>query len=57
MKINIQCVTLGPTRSFSVVGLCWFGNNPFTKSNRPSLVICYETGKLQIMRNENDDSE
>lgn len=53
MKINIQCVNLGP-RSMSVVGLSWF-NGP--SLNRPSLAICYENGKFQIMRNENDDCE
>lgn len=52
MKLDIQCVTLGPTRSISVVGMSWFNR---TQSLRPSLAICYETGKFQIMRNENDD--
>lgn len=53
MKLNIQCVTLGPTRSITVVGLSWF--NGMQSPNRPSLAILYETGKFQIMRNENDD--
>lgn len=53
MKLNIQCVTLGPSRSISVVGMSWF--NRIQLTNRPSLAICYETGKFQIMRNENDD--
>lgn len=53
MKLNIQCVPLGPTRSISVVGMSWFHR---TQSlGRPSLVIAYENGKIQIMRNENDD--
>lgn len=53
MKLNIQCVHLGPSRSLSVVGVCWFsGHGP---SNRPVLAICYENGKMQFMRNENDD--
>lgn len=55
MKINIQCVTLGPTRSISVVAIAWFNRIHYTY--RPSLAICYENGKFQIMRNENDDSE
>lgn len=54
MKLNIQCVNLGPTRSISVVGLNWF-NGP--SLNRPCLAICFENGKFQIMRNENDDCE
>lgn len=53
MKLNVQCVPLGPTRSISVVGMSWF--NRIQSVNRPSLAICYETGKFQIMRNENDD--
>lgn len=58
MKLNIQCVALGPTRSISVIGLSWFGGAAAAGtpiSGRPALVVCYETGKLQIMRNENDD--
>lgn len=53
MKLNIQCVPLGPTRSITVVGMSWFSR--MQSFNRPSLAICYETGKFQIMRNENDD--
>lgn len=53
MKLNIQCVPLGPTRSIAVVGMSWFHH--VQSPNRPSLAICYETGKFQIMRNENDD--
>lgn len=36
-----------------MVGMSWF--NRIQSFNRPSLAICYETGKFQIMRNENDD--
>lgn len=53
MKLNVQCVPLGPTRSITVVGMSWFSR--MQSFNRPSLAICYETGKFQIMRNENDD--
>lgn len=53
MKLNVQCVNLGPSRSVSVVGLTWF-NGPVTL-NRPTLAVCYENGKMQIMKNENDD--
>lgn len=53
MKINIQCVNLGPSRSISVVGLAWYSG--LTLPNRPVLAVCYETGKMQLMRNENDD--
>lgn len=55
MKLTIQCVHLGPSRSLSVVGVCWF--NGHAPANRPVLAICYENGKMQLMRNENDDGE
>ncbi|XP_063704292.1 WD repeat-containing protein 35 [Culicoides brevitarsis] len=53
MKLNIQCVNLGPSRSLSVVGLCWYHGK--ISQQRPTLAICYENGRLQLMRNENDD--
>lgn len=53
MKLNILCVTLSATRSISVVGLTWYHGQ--VTHTRPSLAICYENGKLQIMKNENDD--
>lgn len=53
MKLTVQCVTLGPTRSLSVIGVCWF--NGSAPPNRPVLAICYENGKMQFMCNENDD--
>lgn len=53
MKVNIQCVTLGPTRSISVVAMHW--SHALHSPYRPALAILYETGKFQIMRNENDD--
>lgn len=53
MKVNIQCVGLSAKKNLSVVGMHWYHGLP--GSNRPALVICYENGKLQIMRNENDD--
>lgn len=55
MKLGIQCVHLGPSRSLSVVGVCWF--NGQAPANRPVLAICYENGKMQFMRNENDDGK
>lgn len=55
MKLTVQCVHLGPSRSLSVVGVCWF--NGVSPANRPVLGICYENGKMQFMRNENDDGK
>lgn len=53
MKLNIQCVSLTPSRSICVVGLAWF--NGYIMGSRPVLAICYETGRMQIMKNENDE--
>lgn len=55
MKLSVQCVSLGPSKSISVVGLCWYAKS--ISPTRPVLAICYETGKMQIMRNESDDSK
>ncbi|XP_065368949.1 WD repeat-containing protein 35 [Calliphora vicina] len=54
MKLNIQCVGLNVNRHNSVTALSWFSGK--TSTNRPVLAICYETGKVQIMVDENDDA-
>lgn len=54
MKLNVQCVALSSKKNLTVVGLHWHHGG---SNHRPVLVICYENGKLQIMKNENDDSE
>ncbi|XP_069964881.1 WD repeat-containing protein 35 isoform X2 [Bactrocera oleae] len=54
MKLNIQCVSLSPNRNFKISALCWYSGR--APSNRPVLAICFETCKLQIMRNESDDA-
>ncbi|XP_023301844.2 WD repeat-containing protein 35 [Lucilia cuprina] len=54
MKLNIQCVALNVNRHNSVTALSWFsGKSP---PNRPVLAICYESGKVQIMIDENDEA-
>lgn len=52
-KLNIQCVQLTSSKSVTVVGLNWYSG--FVRSNQPALAICYETGKIQLMKNESDD--
>lgn len=52
-KLSIQCVQLSAAKSVSVVGLCWYSG--FVQGHRPALAICYETGKIQLMKNESDD--
>lgn len=53
MKLNIQCTHLNASRNITVVGMTWF--HGLIASYRPTLAICYENGKMQIMKNENDD--
>ncbi|XP_030387357.1 WD repeat-containing protein 35 [Scaptodrosophila lebanonensis] len=54
MKLNIQCVNLNASRSLRIAKISWFNGRAY--GNRPVLAICYENGKVQIMRDENDDS-
>lgn len=55
MKLNIQCVSLNVNRHNSVAALSWFSGK--TSTNRPVLAICYESGKVQIMVDENDEGK
>lgn len=52
-KLNIQCVQLSSMKSVTIIGLNWY--HGFTQGNRPVLAICYENGKIQLMKNEYDD--
>lgn len=41
-----------------VVGLTWYnGRNGYVDPDCPTLAICYDNGRMQIMRNESDDSK
>jgi WD repeat-containing protein 35 len=40
-------------RNIPVVGLNWYSG--YSQSNRPVLAICFENGKIQLMKNEYDD--
>lgn len=53
MKLNIQCVALSVNRHSSVAALSWYSAK--SPPNRPVLAICYESGKVQIMVDENDE--
>lgn len=58
MKLNIKCIALGSSagRIQRIASISWFSGTVNNRS-RPVLAICYENGKVQIMRNENDDSK
>ncbi|TDG53261.1 hypothetical protein AWZ03_000076 [Drosophila navojoa] len=57
MKLNIKCITLSSSagRIQRIASISWFSGTLNNRS-RPVLAICYENGKVQIMRNENDDN-
>jgi WD repeat-containing protein 35 len=56
--MNIQCLPSGAAGEAQVVVLDWYnGNHGYIEADCPTLVICYDIGRMQIMRNENDDSE
>lgn len=56
MKIEIHCLD-NPNIEIPVVCLDWYdGKNGYIHSLCPSLAICYENGRLQLMCNENDPS-
>ena len=41
-----------------MVGLTWYnGRNGYVDPDCPTLAICYDNGRMQIMRNESDDSK
>ncbi|KAL9918488.1 intraflagellar transport protein Oseg4 isoform 1-T1 [Glossina fuscipes fuscipes] len=54
IKLNIQCVNLSNHRQTRVSAICWFSGK--CSKNQPVLALCYETGKVQIMANESDES-
>lgn len=59
MKLNIQCVNLSSSssRGHRIASICWFSGRVPQSRKRPVLAICYENGRVQIMRNENDDGK
>ncbi|XP_030568402.1 WD repeat-containing protein 35 isoform X2 [Drosophila novamexicana] len=58
MKLIIKCITLGTAtgRVHRIGSISWFSGSLPSSRNQPVLAICYENGKVQIMRNENDDA-
>lgn len=56
-RLNIQCLgSMG--LGAMVVGLTWYnGRNGYVDPDCPTLAICYDNGRMQIMRNESDDSK
>ena len=56
-KLNIQCLT-NTSQVTQVVSLQWYdGKHGLPQPESPTLVICYDNGRLQMMVNESDESE
>lgn len=46
------------TGTVSIAGIHWYaGAEGYVEPDCPCLAICYDNGRCQIMRYENDDSE
>ena len=56
-KINIQCLS-NTSKNSQVVTLSWYdGKHGHVAPDAPTLVICYDNGRMQIMKQESDDSK
>ncbi|CAG0901863.1 unnamed protein product [Cyprideis torosa] len=58
-KLNIQCLSnVEGDGESAVVALAWYdGKYGYVEPDCPALVVVYESGRMQIMRNESDDVE
>jgi hypothetical protein len=57
--VDIQCLS-NVTQSPQVISLQWFSGvqqTPPSAEPEPALAIAYDNGRIQLMRNENDDGE
>ena len=55
-KLNIQCLT-NSSAVAKVVSLVWYNSKyGLADEEQPTLVICYDNGRMQIMKDENDDN-
>lgn len=57
MRLEIHCLEY-QNAEIPVVGLDWYnGKYGYIHALCPSLAICYENGRMQLMCNENDPSK
>lgn len=55
-KLNIYCLS-GVSGAIHIAGIAWYnGLNGYLELNCPSLAICFESGRCQIMKNDIDES-
>ncbi|XP_074803645.1 WD repeat-containing protein 35 isoform X1 [Natator depressus] len=56
MKMKLNCL-VNITGAFSIAGIHWYpGTEGYTEPDCPCLAICFDNGRCQIMRHENDQN-
>ncbi|XP_042704625.1 WD repeat-containing protein 35 isoform X10 [Chrysemys picta bellii] len=56
MKMKLNCL-VNVTGAFSIAGIHWYpGTEGYTEQDCPCLAICFDNGRCQIMRHENDQN-
>ena len=56
--MNIQCLSNSNQAINKVVTLHWYnGKYGLVHREAPTLAICYDNGRMQIMRDESDESK
>eukprot|EP00164_Ancoracysta_twista_P003121 GFYU01004159.1.p1 GENE.GFYU01004159.1~~GFYU01004159.1.p1 ORF type:complete len:1174 (+),score=402.74 GFYU01004159.1:102-3623(+) len=55
-KLPLFCLEDGGP-GVNIVGIDWYdGSEGYTDPNAPSLALCFENGRMQLMRHESDDN-
>lgn len=53
-KMKLSCL-VNVTGAFSIAGIHWYhGTEGYIEPDCPCLAVCYDNGRCQIMRDEND---
>lgn len=56
MKMKLNCL-VNVTGAISIAGIHWYhGQEGYVEPDCPCLAICFDNGRCQIMRHENDQS-
>lgn len=56
-KVQVYCLS-GVSGALRIAGLQWYnGVHGYVEPNCPSLAICFDSGRCQIMRSELDESK
>lgn len=57
VKMKLSCL-VNLTGTFRIAGIHWYhGAEGYVEPDCPCLAVCYENGRCQIMRDENDHSK